>query len=80
MMPGMSGAELYNRIQADWPGLEDRIVFMTGGAFTAGAADFLTSVPNRRLEKPFSLGLIEQIVRDMARRRPAAPAARGNSV
>ncbi len=66
MMPGMSGMDLYHRIKAARPGLEARIVFMTGGAFTASAADFLASVPNRRLEKPFSLGLIEQIVRDMA--------------
>jgi PAS domain S-box-containing protein len=76
MMPGMSGTELYHRIKAERPGMEARIVFMTGGAFTAGAADFLASVPNRRLEKPFSLGLIEQIVRDMARGARAASAAR----
>ena len=76
MMPGMSGMELYHRIRADRPGLESRVVFMTGGAFTAGAADFLASVPNRRLEKPFSLGLVEQIVRDMAGGARAASAAR----
>ena len=66
MMPAMSGTELYHRIKEERPGMEARIVFMTGGAFTASAADFLASVANRRLEKPFSLGLVEQIVRDMA--------------
>jgi PAS domain S-box-containing protein len=76
MMPAMSGMELYHRIKTDRPGLEARIVFMTGGAFTAGAAEFLASVSNRRLEKPFSLGLIEQIVRDMAGVARAASAAR----
>jgi CheY-like chemotaxis protein len=76
MMPGMNGTELYHRLKAERPGAEERIVFMTGGAFTASAADFLASVPNRRLEKPFSLGLIEQIVREMATRLRAASAAR----
>jgi PAS domain S-box-containing protein len=66
MMPGMSGIELYERVRTERPGLEQRIVFMTGGAFTARAAEFLASVDNLRVEKPFSLGLIESIVRDMA--------------
>jgi PAS domain S-box-containing protein len=66
IMPGMNGIELYERLRADRPGLERRIVFMTGGAFTASAAEFLASVDNRRIEKPFSLGLVEQIVRQLA--------------
>jgi CheY-like chemotaxis protein len=66
MMPGMSGIELYERVRKDLPGIEERIVFMTGGAFTTRAAEFLASVDNMRVEKPFSLGLIENIVRDMA--------------
>jgi hypothetical protein len=44
---------------------------MTGGAFTPRAAEFLASVDNRRLEKPFSLGLVERIVREMAGARSA---------
>ncbi len=66
MMPGTSGIELYEQIRRTRRGLESRIVFMTGGAFTARAAEFLASVPNRRIEKPFSLGLVEGIVRDLA--------------
>ncbi len=66
MMPGMSGIELFERVRSERPGLEERIVFMTGGAFTTRAAEFLASVDNLRVEKPFSLGLIESIVRDMA--------------
>jgi CheY-like chemotaxis protein len=66
MMPGMSGIELYETLRAERPGFERRIVFMTGGAFTARAAEFLASVDNRRIEKPFSLGTIEGIVREMA--------------
>jgi two-component system cell cycle sensor histidine kinase/response regulator CckA len=65
MMPGMSGIELFQRIREEQPGVEKRIVFMTGGAFTHRAAEFLASVENRRVEKPFSLGLIERIVQEM---------------
>jgi CheY-like chemotaxis protein len=67
MMPGMSGMDLYERLEELQTGVERRIVFMTGGAFTARGAEFLASVENRRLEKPFSLQLVEGIVREMRR-------------
>jgi PAS domain S-box-containing protein len=66
MMPGTSGVDLYQQLRVDRPGIERKIVFMTGGAFTPRAAEFLASVDNRRIEKPFSLGLVERIVREMA--------------
>ena len=66
IMPGAGGIDLYERLRSVHPGLERRIVFMTGGAFTERTAEFLASVENRRVEKPFSLGLVEQIVREMA--------------
>ncbi len=66
MMPGMSGIELYEELREGRPALATRIVFMTGGAFTKRAAEFLAATENRRVEKPFSLGLIERIVREMA--------------
>jgi CheY-like chemotaxis protein len=65
MMPGMNGMEFYQRVRRSKPELERRIVFMTGGAFTASAAEFLSSVENRWIEKPFSLGVVEAIVREM---------------
>ena len=57
--------EFYQRVRRSKPELERRIVFMTGGAFTASAAEFLSSVENRWIEKPFSLGVVEAIVREM---------------
>jgi CheY-like chemotaxis protein/two-component sensor histidine kinase len=66
MMPGMSGIELFEALRQSHPALAKRIVFMTGGAFTARTAQFLATAENRRVEKPFSLGLIERIVREMA--------------
>jgi PAS domain S-box-containing protein len=50
MMPDMSGMELFQQLPPD---LQKQVVFLSGGAFTERARDFLARVPNRRLEKPF---------------------------
>ncbi|MGH7272482.1 MAG: PAS domain S-box protein, partial [Polyangiaceae bacterium] len=71
MMPEKSGIDFYEDLKQTRPDLAKRIVFMTGGAFTTRAAEFLAKVDNRRVEKPFSLTLIEAIVRDVAGARKA---------
>ena len=53
MMPEITGIELYARLRDIAPDQADAIVFLTGGAFTRQAREFLELVPNRRLEKPF---------------------------
>jgi CheY-like chemotaxis protein len=53
-MPEMNGPELYGHIAERWPGLERKIVFATGGAFTSASREFLSKVPNARFEKPIS--------------------------
>jgi CheY-like chemotaxis protein len=62
MMPLMTGMEFYTRLAAVAPRQADRIVFMTGGAFTPRAREFLARLPNLRLEKPFDLGHILAMV------------------
>jgi CheY-like chemotaxis protein/two-component sensor histidine kinase len=62
MMPDMTGMEVYSEIAKRRPGQETRFVFMTGGAFTPRATDFLAQVPNRRLEKPFETAILRAIV------------------
>jgi PAS domain S-box-containing protein len=54
MMPDMTGMELHDKLKAEAPALAARMIFLTGGAFTREAAEFLERVPNARLEKPFS--------------------------
>ncbi len=54
MMPEMTGMALHDKLQAEAPALASRMIFLTGGAFTRDASDFLDRVPNARLEKPFS--------------------------
>lgn len=66
MMPGMSGIELFRTLAAKSPGLEEKLVFMTGGAFTAEAEAFLDEVKNPRVEKPFDFASVDQLLRQAA--------------
>jgi hypothetical protein len=50
------------------PELAGQLVFMTGGAFTPGARDFLDRVPNVRLEKPIDIERLRALVDEALRR------------
>ncbi|HET8935190.1 MAG TPA: response regulator [Polyangiales bacterium] len=65
MMPKMTGMDFYAELSRTAPELAKRIVFMTGGAFTSGASKFLESVPNRRLDKPFSTDALRATIARM---------------
>ena len=43
------------------------MIFFTGGAFTERARDFLAQVPNARLEKPFEVAELRELVRQALR-------------
>ena len=62
MMPAMTGMEFYTRLQQQHPAQAARVVFMTGGAFTPRAREFLARLPNLRLEKPFDLEHVLAVV------------------
>ena len=66
IMPEMTGMDVYRAALQRATPLHDRIVFMTGGAFTQRARDFLESVPNLRIEKPFELGHLERTIYEAA--------------
>jgi PAS domain S-box-containing protein len=51
MMPRMTGIELHARLEAELPEVLPRIVFITGGAFTATARAFTEQTTNLVLEK-----------------------------
>jgi PAS domain S-box-containing protein len=71
MMDDVNGMDVYETVRARKPGLEKRMVFMTGGAFTARGRQFLATVPNRCLEKPFDAGEVFAIVDEhLARSHP----------
>jgi len=45
--------DFYRTVSGSLPALADRFIFMTGGAFTPWAAEFLASSRRPCLEKPF---------------------------
>ena len=75
MMPGMSGMQLFARIQRSWPSLAKRVVFMTGGAFTPETQAFLEEAPNARVLKPFDLAELRTLVSRHAGRMTLPPPA-----
>ncbi len=67
MMPQITGMEVHeavakiDRVQAE------RIVFMTGGAFTDRARTFFETTNNQRIEKPFDLKTLRHFVNELIR-------------
>jgi len=65
MMPGMSGVEFHAWLAQNKPELAEKTLFMTGGGLNEETGDFLTSVRERLLLKPFESrdldGLLSQI-------------------
>jgi len=62
MMPDMSGMEFYAELEARLPDLAKRVVFMTGGAFTPRAQQFLSRVESRCIGKPIDFAALEAMV------------------
>lgn len=62
MMPDFGGRALYEALVADGRGLEARVVFATGGAFTPDASEFLDRVSAPVLHKPFRLADVRKLV------------------
>ena len=54
MMPRLSGMELHSWLYEINPELAQRLIFVTGGAFTPKARHYLKAVGNHRIEKPFN--------------------------
>lgn len=52
-MPQMTGKDLHAELSAVAPDQAERMVFLTGGAFTPGARAFLDGISNPCVDKPF---------------------------
>jgi two-component system, NtrC family, sensor kinase len=66
LMPGETGMALYDRVCRDRPELTGRFVFMTGGAFTVEARDFLARVGPTVVDKPIDPEALIEVVRRIA--------------
>jgi CheY-like chemotaxis protein len=65
MMPLGDGMTFYERLGQLRPELQWQVIFMTGGAFTDKAMDFLGSVSNKMIEKPFSPSALRRLLSEM---------------
>ncbi len=65
MMPGMTGMELHQALARSRPQLAERMVFITGGAFTEAAESFLEHVASYRMDKPFDPRALQAVVRQL---------------
>jgi signal transduction histidine kinase len=65
MMPEMTGMDLHAELLRTFPSLAERLVFMTGGAFTPAAREFLDRVPNARVEKPFEVQSLRTLIQSL---------------
>jgi len=67
MMSDVSGVDLHEWVAAKHPRLGRQFIFVTGGAFTPRAREYLSKVDNIRLEKPFDVANLKKIVNDQIR-------------
>jgi signal transduction histidine kinase len=68
MMPGMSGMSFYEELRKAQPGMEERIVFMTGGTLLPDVQRFLRETTNPCLEKPVPIKRLRSYVDEWVRR------------
>lgn len=62
MMPDVSGIDLYEWLLSQNKELANKVIFITGGAFTANAAEFIKAHENRKLDKPFKLSTLINLI------------------
>jgi PAS domain S-box-containing protein len=67
MMPQSTGMDLYDKLERVAPEYMNKIVFMTGGAFTQQAREFLARVSRPHLAKPFSEEQLRRALASVAR-------------
>jgi DNA-binding NtrC family response regulator len=67
MMPELSGMDLHEAIAKIDPDQVTKMVFMTGGAFTGRAREFIDRSATPTIEKPFDkaalLSLLDSLLR-----------------
>jgi CheY-like chemotaxis protein len=70
MMPGMTGIQLLEELTRGVPSQAERVVFLTGGAVTAEAQEFLANTTRDLIVKPFDA---DEMLAFISRRLNAVP-------
>jgi two-component system cell cycle sensor histidine kinase/response regulator CckA len=66
IMPDLSGIDVFTQVCESRPECAQRMVFMTGGAFTESARSLLTHGDRRILQKPIDVAQLRAIVAEVA--------------
>jgi two-component system, cell cycle sensor histidine kinase and response regulator CckA len=72
MMPEVTGMDVYESLRMTAPSLLERLVLMTGGAFTPQARRFVAEVNAPLIEKPFETGQLLAVVETLLRQHQPA--------
>ena len=68
MMPEMTGMDLYEELKRiGLSHVAEQMVFLTGGAFTSSAGQFMAAVRNASFEKPFDIQSIKALIQERLR-------------
>jgi PAS domain S-box-containing protein len=67
MMPDLTGIDLYDELCTKKPLLAQKMIFLTGGAFTPKAREFLEQIPNHRVEKPIDTRSLRSLIQTLLR-------------
>jgi signal transduction histidine kinase len=62
MMPQLTGMDLYEELCQIAPDQAERMIFLTGGAFTERAREFLDGLANPCVEKPFEMAYVLELI------------------
>ena len=65
MMPEQNGEDFYKELNRVAPDQAQRMIFMTGGAFTPRSEEFLRSSPVPQVAKPISLEMLQGAIRQV---------------
>jgi CheY-like chemotaxis protein len=74
MMPGMTGVDLHRTVAAVAADLAARFIFLTGGAFSPEAQEYVDRSGADRIGKPFDAAELRALVSAHVQRRRAAAA------
>jgi signal transduction histidine kinase len=67
LMPQMTGMDFHDALKNVDADQVNKIIFLTGGAFTPRARTFLAEIPNQRIEKPFDPIHLRALINDRIR-------------
>jgi len=70
MMPNMTGIELFDRLETMAPDQAMRVIFMSGGVFTAQTRTRLEAAGNPQLQKPVNLQELRECLATLVARSP----------